>query len=97
MHTSHDIMRIAMVTEEFTPLCYDLSYVNRTAITYKRFDLGLQLQGGTGMRPMVHNVPAEFNSPVHATTRVDSYTMFLGSPFCDMHGRSDLKSMPEHT
>ena len=29
MHTSHDIVQVAMVTEEFTPLCYDLPYVNK--------------------------------------------------------------------
>ena len=28
MRTSHDIVQVAMVTEEFTPLCYDLPYVN---------------------------------------------------------------------
>ena len=28
MRTSHDIAQVAMVREEFTPLCYDLPYVN---------------------------------------------------------------------
>ena len=43
MCTSHDIVQVAIVTEEFTPLCYDLPYVNNnchnlqaTAIDYKK-------------------------------------------------------------
>ena len=29
MRTSHDIAQVAMVAEQFTPLCYDLPYVNK--------------------------------------------------------------------